>query len=84
MAVTEETEFQEPIVVYTTGQAFNLYQIMMDTQLPFNYRAIWPDEYSSNHSHVKFNKEHDKRKNKIAFREDKFKPWGFPQEAKSV
>ena len=46
VAVTEATEFEEPICIYTKGSVINLYQIMMDDELPFNYHAVWPDEYS--------------------------------------
>ena len=45
IAITEPTEFEEPILIYTKGAIVNLYQIMMDTTLPFNYRAIGTDEY---------------------------------------
>ena len=45
VAVTEATEFEEPICIYTKGSVINLYQIMMDDELPFNYHAVWPDEY---------------------------------------
>ncbi len=45
IAICEPTEFQEPILVYTKGAIVNLYQIMMDTTLPFTYRAIRDDEY---------------------------------------
>ena len=43
--VTELTEFNEPLTVYHKGTAFNLYQIMMDKKLPFDYRAICEDEF---------------------------------------
>lgn len=59
---------------------------MMDDELPFDYRAVWPDEYAkSNKSNkVKFNRMHLIRKDKIAFNEHKFKPNEFPLTQKDV
>ena len=45
VAVCEMTEFNEPIVVYPKGTAFNIYQILMETELPFDYRAVGDDEF---------------------------------------
>lgn len=86
VAVCEQSEFEEPIVVYQKGTPVNLYQIMMEADLPFNYRAIDPDEYSwtSGASKVIFNEMHDLRKLKIAFNEHRYKPWDFPQTAKEI
>ena len=50
--VSERTEFKEPILIYEKGAAFNLYQIIMDCQLPFDYRAIEKDEYIHRYQQV--------------------------------
>ena len=87
VAVCETTEFHEPVLIYERGSVFNLYQLLMDVELPFDYRAVWPDEYSKkNHSSnvVNFNRMHQIRKDKIAFNEHKFKPNEFPLTQKDV
>ena len=43
--VAEITEFGEPILLYQKGTVFNLYQILMDVHLPFNYRVVGEDEF---------------------------------------
>lgn len=52
VVVAERTEFKEPILIYTKGAAFNLYQIIMGCQLPFDYRAIEDDEYIHRYKQV--------------------------------
>lgn len=72
-------------MVYTKGAVVNLYQIMMDTSLPFNYRALAEDEYKvmqDNTIHLEEN--YRVRKNRITFNEHKFKPREFPQTSKTV
>ena len=56
----------------------------MDTELPFDYRAVWPDEYEKSRGKVHFNKTHLTRKDKIAFNEHKFKPNTFPLETPDI
>jgi len=48
VAVTEQTEFGEAILVYLRGTVLNLYQILMDAELPFNYCAVAGDEFACN------------------------------------
>ena len=86
IAVTETSEFSEPIVVYPKGTAFNLYQILMETELPFDYRAIAVDEFrvEDDFDSASFNKMHQTRKNKIYFNEHRFKPWSFEAQKKDV
>ena len=69
VAVCENTEFREPIMVYKKGTAFNIYQILMDVKLPFDYRACWADEYKVGKDGVAyFNELHEQRKLEIAFK----------------
>ena len=56
----------------------------MDTTLPFDYRAVWPDEYYKLWHDVEFLELHQVRKNRIAFNEHKFKPFEFPSTSKDV
>ena len=84
VAVCETTQFQEPVVLYERGTVFNLYQLMMDTTLPFDYRAVWPDEYRKRWHDVEFRELHQVRKNRIAFNDHKFKPFEFPSTSKDV
>ena len=68
IAVCESTEYAEPIMVYRRGTAINVYQILMDHKLPFDYRACWQDEYSIGaDKYVYFNKLHEERKLAITF-----------------
>ena len=85
IAVCEETEFEEPILIYGKGTAFNVYQILMDDTLPVNYRAIREDEFSETaadfgeeESSAQINQLHTRRKNKIFWNEHLFKPKEFP------
>ena len=39
VVVCENTEFKEPFLVYKFGATLNIYQIMMDEKLPFDYRG---------------------------------------------
>lgn len=48
VVVTEQSEFAEPILVYQRGTVFNLYQVLMETDLPFNYIAAAEDEFQCN------------------------------------
>ena len=34
-------------MIYAKGTVLNLYQILMDEVLPFDYRVIWSDEYKN-------------------------------------
>ena len=34
-------------MIYSKGSVLNLYQIMMDEELPFDYRVVWNDEYKT-------------------------------------
>ena len=66
IAVCESTEYSEPIMVYKRGTAINVYQILMDHKLPFDYRACWKDEYSIGaDKFAYFNKLHDERRLEI-------------------
>lgn len=40
VAVCESSCYKEPILVYGRGAVINLYQIMMEQQLPFNFVAL--------------------------------------------
>ena len=81
----EQTEFGEPILVYMKGAIINLYQIMMDTALPFDYRAIGEDEFSwLINNTIRMDKEYNIRKDRITFNEHKFKPWDFPKTSKTI
>lgn len=84
VAVCERTEFEEPIIVYKRGTLFNLYQILLETELLFNYRAVGEDEFEPVSDTVCFNDLHGERKNKIYFNEHRFKPWDFPLQQKDV
>ena len=56
-------------MVYKKGTAFNIYQILMDVKLPFDYRACWADEYKVGNDGVAyFNELHEQRKLEIAFK----------------
>ena len=39
VAVCETTFFHEPILIYGKGAVFNVYQVLMKTQLEFDFRA---------------------------------------------
>lgn len=84
VAVCETTEFEEPILVYRRGTLFNLYEILLEAKLPFNYRAIGEDEFQMTNQAACFNNLHGERKNKIYFNEHRFKPWDFPLTQKDV
>ena len=86
VAVCEMTEFNEPILVYPKGTAINIYQILMETELPFDYRAVGDDEFieEDDQECVNFHKLHAQRKEKIYFNEHRFKPWQFEAEKKDV
>ena len=76
--VTEVTEFSEPLMKYSKGTAFNIYQIMMKKLLPFNYRAIHPDEYIYKHRILVMRDLYAERKKQIMFNEHLFKPYDYP------
>ena len=80
VALCEQTEFEEPVMVYSRGTPINLYQIMMDTDIPFKFRAIRPDEYDwvEGATKVQFNDLFSIRRQKIAFNEHRYRPWDFP------
>ena len=78
------TKFAEPLCVYYKGTAFNLYQIIMDQKLPFDYRAIEQDEFIHKYNQIVFTKLHEQRKMKIVWNKHKFEPYEFPRTAKVV
>ena len=85
VAVCESTEYKEPIMVYKRGTALNVYQILMDHKLPFDYRACWRDEYSIGaDKYVYFNRLHEERKLQIVFEDHHYKPYTFPKKNKDV
>ena len=45
IAVCEATCFKEPILIYGKGAAINLYQVIMNTQLEFQYVAVSANYY---------------------------------------
>ena len=78
VVVTETSEFEEPILVYPKGSLFNLYQILMNVRLPFNYRAAGKDEFDILSQKVAVEKEeHQVRKDRIAFNEHRSNPSKF-------
>lgn len=82
--VTERTEFHEPILIYTRGTAFNLYQIMMRCDLPLDYRAAAEDEYFSKYNLTVIQPMHALRKEQIVYNQHRFRPYEYPKTAKEV
>ena len=66
-------------MIYGKGAVLNLYQIMMDEQLPFDYRVVWKDEYKTFGGVASMTEYHERRKMEVVFNIDKFKPYSYPQ-----
>lgn len=47
VAVCEPTCFSEPILVYGPGTIINLYQVLMDETLQFDYKALCPSAFNA-------------------------------------
>ena len=78
IAVCEDTEFEEPILLYGKGAVFNLYQILMSVFLPFNYRAVSEEEFIIGADKTAAETDlHQQRKEKVYFNEHRFKPSEF-------
>ena len=43
VAVCESTCFSEPILIYSTGNVFNLYQTIVEKRLDYKFVAVDPD-----------------------------------------
>ena len=71
-------------MIYTRSMAFNLYQIIMRDDLPFDYRASSEDEFFTKYGLTITQPLHELRKRQIIHNEHRFRPNEYPKTAKEV
>ena len=71
-------------MIYSKGMAFNLYQIIMRDELPFDYRASSEDEFFGKYGITITQPLHEYRKRQIIHNEHRFRPNEYPKTAKVV